>query len=277
MSDPQRLGAGEVRRLLDSHGIEPSRALGQNFVVDPNTIDRIVSLAGVIAGDQVVEVGPGIGSLTVGLLDAGATVVAVEFDRHLLPALAEVTDGHPIRIVHGDAMDRDWANGLEGTWKMVANLPYNISTPLVLDVLEHVPAVTEIHVLVQREVADRLAAVPGTKDFGIPSVMRACWADARVVARVPATVFHPVPRVESAVISLHRHQRLADVDVSALRSLVNRAFGQRRKMLRKSLSGVATEDQMRAADIAPTARPEELTIDHWVRLIAAVQEVPSAP
>ena len=151
--------------LLDRHGVRPSRALGQNFVVDPNTVRRIVRLAGVAPDDPVVEVGAGIGSLTVALAEAGADVTAVELDRHLLPVLGEVLDvlDPPPRVVHGDALRLDWHDLLAGheRWQLVANLPYNVATPLVLDMLDGVAAIDRMLVMVQREVGERLAAAPG--------------------------------------------------------------------------------------------------------------------
>ncbi len=181
--------------LLDRHDVHPSRALGQNFVVDPNTVRRIARLAGFEPGDPVVEVGAGLGALTLALAEAGADVTAVELDRHLLPVLDEVLvglDPRP-RVVHGDALKLDWAELLAGhdRWQLVANLPYNVATPLVLDVLDDVPTVDRMLVMVQREVGERLAATPGTSAYGIPSVKVAYWANAEVVGqgrpeRVPA-------------------------------------------------------------------------------------------
>ena len=166
-----------VRELLDRHGLQPSRALGQNFLCDPNTIDKIVRLAGVEAGDRVIEIGPGLGSLTLGLLAAGAKVTAVEIDQYVLRALREVVAGHDATIVHGDALNLDWGP-LLGTddWSVIANLPYNVATPLVLDLLRDQPSLVRWLVMVQREVGERLAAEPGTSACGIPSVLRG-WSD----------------------------------------------------------------------------------------------------
>ncbi len=196
----------EARELLDRHGLAPSRALGQNFLVDPNTIRRIVRLAEVQPGDPVVEIGAGLGSLTLGLADAGAEVTAVEIDRHLLPALREVVEPRGVRVVAGDALALDWAATLAGhdRWSLVANLPYNVATPLVCDLLDEVPAIDAMLVMVQREVAERLAAQAGDDAYGIPSVKVAYWATARVVGRVPPTVFLPQPRVESALVRIER-------------------------------------------------------------------------
>ena len=169
------LSPRQVRDLLDAHGLSPSRALGQNFVADPNTVRRIARLAEVGPGDRVVEIGPGLGSLTLALAETGADVTAVELDRHLLPALREVVEPHGVRIVHGDALRLDWDDVLgppdpDRPWALVANLPYNVATPLVLDLLAGVPAIARMLVMVQREAGERLAADPGDKAYGIPSV-----------------------------------------------------------------------------------------------------------
>jgi 16S rRNA (adenine1518-N6/adenine1519-N6)-dimethyltransferase len=269
------LSPRQVRDLLDEHGLEPSRALGQNFVVDPNTVRRIARLAAVGEGDQVVEIGPGLGSLTLALVETGARVTAVELDRHLLAPLRSVVEPHGVRVVHGDAMRLDWDEVLSaagaGTpdepWALVANLPYNVATPLVLDLLAGVPAIERMLVMVQREVGERLAARPGSKAYGIPSVKVAYRADAEVVGRVPPTVFIPPPRVESALV---RVQRLAeprvDADPDRLFRLVEAGFGQRRKMLRRSLAGLVDASGFAQADVRPEARAEELDIAAWGRL-----------
>ncbi|MGH9276651.1 MAG: 16S rRNA (adenine(1518)-N(6)/adenine(1519)-N(6))-dimethyltransferase RsmA, partial [Acidimicrobiales bacterium] len=179
--------------------MHPSRALGQNFVVDTNTVRRVARLAGVGAGDHVVEVGAGLGALTLALAETGAAVTAVEIDRKLLPALREVAEPAGVHIVEGDALDMDWVALLGGDdhWALVANLPYNIATPLVVGLLDEVPAIDRMLVMVQREVGERLAAAAGDDAYGAVSVKVAWWADAKVVARVPPTVFWPEPNVES--------------------------------------------------------------------------------
>lgn len=260
-----------LRELSDRHGIAPSRALGQNFVVEPGTIDQIVRLAGVGPGDRVVEIGAGVGSLTVGLVAAGARVVAVEIDRHLLPALREVLDGSGAEVVVADAMALDWASFLrergDGPWSLVANLPYNIATPLVLDVVDRADDVQQLLVMVQKEVGERLAARPGSGAYGIPSVRVAFRAEASVVATVPPQVFVPRPRVASALVRITRRpQAVAQVDESVLWDLVRTAFGQRRKMLRRSLAGKVDDDIFDAVGIDPTDRPEQLDVATWCRL-----------
>lgn len=262
----------QAQDLLERHGVRPSRALGQNFVVDPNTVRRIVRLAGVEPGDRVVEVGAGLGSLTLALAEAGAHVTALELDRHLIPVLAEVLAGADPRptVVHGDALDLAWSEVLgEGTgaWQLVANLPYNVATPLVLDVLDGVPAIDRLLVMVQREVAERLAAGPGTKTYGIPSVKVAYWAEAEIVGRVGPSVFLPKPRVESALVRVVRRAAPATTaDPDALFTLVRAGFGQRRKMLRGSLAGLVDADGFARAGISPEARAEQLSVTDWGRL-----------
>jgi len=264
----------EAVELLDRHGLTPSRALGQNFLVDPNTVRKIVRLAGVEPGDPVVEIGAGLGGLTLALADAGAAVVAVEIDRHLLPALREVVEPEGVAVVAGDALTLDWSSVLAGheRWSLVANLPYNVATPLVCDLLDEVPTIDRMLIMVQREVGERLAAAPGDAAYGIPSVKVAYWATARVVGRVPPTVFLPQPKVDSALVSITRRPEPAvDADPDRLFHLVRTAFGQRRKMLRRSLVDLVTPAMFDQAGIRPEARPEELGIEEWGRLTDALE------
>ncbi len=266
-----------ITELLDSGGLAPRRDLGQNFVADPNTVRRIAQLARVGPGDHVVEVGAGLGSLTLALAETGADVVAIEVDAGVVPVLRSVLDGAgagDVRVVHADAMDLDWDAVVDpdvaGGWTLVANLPYNVATPLVCDVLDDVPQVTRLLVMVQREVAERFAAKPRTSAYGAVSVKAAFWGTARVVGRVPASVFVPRPNVESALVEIVRHEP-PDVDRDRMFELVRAGFGQRRKMLRRSLSGLVAPGAFEAADVAPTARAEELDVDAWVRLTEAVE------
>ena len=261
-----------IREMLDDHGLAPRRDLGQNFVADPNTVRRIAELARVGPGDHVVEIGAGLGSLTLALAETGATITAVEVDRGVVPVLSAVVEESGVdnvSVVEADAMAADWATlidpDVDGGWTLVANLPYNVGTPLVCDVLDDVPHVTRILVMVQREVAERFAAAPGSSAYGAISVKAAYWGRARIVGHVPAAVFFPKPNVESALVEITRRDP-PDADPTALFELVKKAFGQRRKMLRKSLSGIVSPEQFEAADVAPTARPEELGVDSWVRL-----------
>ncbi len=265
------MNPAQLRDLLAAHDLRPSKALGQHFLADPNTAQRIVRLAGVEPGAHVVEVGPGVGSLTVALLDAGAHVRAIELDRHVIPVLEEVTNGRDVEIVHADAMQVDWGGVLApSAWQMVANLPYNVATPLVLRALETAPMIERYLVMVQREVAERLAAHVGDGAYGAVSVKVAYWARARVVGRVPPTVFVPRPNVESALVELVRNDAPpVAADRARLFRLVEAGFATRRKMLRRALAGIVGEDAFAAAGIAPTARAETLTLDDWARLTDA--------
>jgi 16S rRNA (adenine1518-N6/adenine1519-N6)-dimethyltransferase len=262
----------DIKRLLTAHGLSPSRALGQNFVADPNTVRRIARLAEVGPDDRVVEVGAGLGSLTLALAETGAAVTAIEIDRHLLPVLEDVVRGSDVRVVGGDAMTLDWGALLGGqTWTLVANLPYNVATPLVADLLDGVPAIRRMLVMVQREVAERLAAAPGTSAYGGVSVKVAYWAEAEIVGKVPASVFVPKPRIESSLVSIVRRPEPAvgpDVPADHLFALVRAGFGQRRKMLRRSLAGLVSPEAFAAAGVEATARAEELDVIAWGRLAA---------
>ena len=268
----------QIHELLDRYGLSARREFGQNFVADPNTVRRIAALAGVGDGDLVVEIGPGLGSLTLALIETGAEVVAVEVDSGMVAAAREVV-GDGARIVEADALTVDWSElvGSEAdNVHVVANLPYNVGTTLILDILERVEQVQTLTVLVQAEVADRLAAGSGSKIYGIPSVIASLYADVDVVARVPPTVFVPRPKVMSAVVRLVRRGEAPDVDTKRLTSLVRAGFGQRRKMLRRSLNGLVDESQLIAADVSPTARAEELDLDAWIRLAAQSADSPES-
>lgn len=269
-----------IRQFLDDHGLGPRRDLGQNFVADPNTVRRIADLARVGPGDHVVEIGAGLGSLTLALAETGAEVTAVEVDPGLVPVLrAVIADAgdaaENVSVIHADAMRVDWVELLDpdvdGGWTLVANLPYNVGTPLVCDVLDDVPHVTRILVMVQREVAERFAASPGDSQYGAISVKASYWGRARIVGHVPSAVFFPKPNVESALVEITRRTP-PDTDPAVLFPLVKQAFGQRRKMLRKSLSGVVTPEQFATAGIPATARPEKLGVDDWVRLTEAMAD-----
>lgn len=257
-----------IHELLDTHGLAARREFGQNFVADPNTVRRIAALAEVGPGDVVVEIGPGLGSLTLALMETGADVRAVEVDAGLA-AVARSIVGEGAAIIEADAQTVDWDALLEshdGVAHVVSNLPYNIGTTLVLDILAEVPRVQTLTVLVQTEVAERLAASPGTKAYGIPSVLAALHARAEVVASVPPTVFVPRPKVNSSVVRLVRHAEVPDVDVSRFNAIVKAGFGQRRKMLRRALSGLLESDEIEARQVDPTARAEELDLAAWIRL-----------
>jgi 16S rRNA (adenine1518-N6/adenine1519-N6)-dimethyltransferase len=260
-----------IRELLESNHLAPRRDLGQNFVADPNTVRRIAHLAGIGRGDRVVEIGAGLGSLTLALAETGATITAIEVDHGLAAALRDVVAEVPnVTVIEADAMTIDWPAllGDAGGWVLVANLPYNVATPLVADLLDDVPAIERMLVMVQREVGERLVAGPGDAAYGAVSVKVAYWASARLVGLVPAAVFVPRPNVESALVEIVRRPP-PDVAPGELFALVRTAFGQRRKMLRRSLAGVVDPTRFAEAGVAETARPEELGLDDWVRLARA--------
>jgi len=284
LATSRRLGRAEVLRLLDDAGVVPSKALGQHFVVDPNTVERVVRLAGVGPGEHVLEVGPGLGSLTLALAGTGAAVTAVEIDERLV-ALARRVLPDSVRLVHADALAIDWgplvADAGAAGCSLVANLPYGVATPLVLGLLERTPAVRRMLVMVQREVAERLAAPPGGRGCGAPSVRVAYFARARVVGRVGPDVFFPRPRVESALLEVER--RAAPAVDPALASyeeiaaLVRAGFAGRRKMLRRSLAGIVAPEAFGAAGVDPTARAEELDVAAWGKLAACARSATSSP
>ncbi len=299
-TDGVTLGRSDVHRLLAEHGLAPRRSLGQNFVADANTVRRIVRLAGVGPGSPVVEIGAGLGSLTLALAEAGASVTAVEVDPGLCRALRGQPALEDVRVVQADATRLDWdellaasgpirdaptaSGSTEGppgagpppgaaSWTLVANLPYNVATPLVVDVLERAPAVRSLLVMVQREVGERFAAAPGSEAYGAVSVKVAYWASAAVVGRVPASVFVPRPRVESVLVRLDRHLTAGDpswrADEASYRRLftvVRAGFAHRRKMLRRALEGVVPPDAFAGTGIPGSARAEELALDQWAAL-----------
>ena len=268
------LTPGSINALLREHDVRPSRALGQNFLADGNTARRIVRLARLEPGDHVLEIGPGIGSLTLALREAGVHVRALELDRHLVPVLRAVVGDDPmVDITQGDALEIDLGALLADapSWRAVSNLPYNVATTVVVRLLEHAPMVDRMLVMVQREVGERMAAAVNSEAYGAMSVKVAYYAAAKVVGTVPSTVFMPAPKVESALVSLER-RAAPPVDVPSVDRmfvLVRAGFAQRRKTLRQALKGVlgdATIDTLTAAGIDPRARAETLGLDEWAAL-----------
>lgn len=267
------LSRRDVSELLASNGLAPSRALGQNFVVDPNTVRRIARLAAVGPGDQVVEIGAGLGSLSLALLETGATLTAIEVDRGLVEVLRRQIEPLGARVVEGDALRLDWPALLDGRRSvLVANLPYNVATPLIVTLLEQVPQIERMLVMVQAEVGERLAAQPGEDAFGAVSVIVSYWARAKVVGRVPPTVFVPRPNVDSALVAVTRRTAPAVgsdlVSYERFKAVLQAGFGQRRKMLRRSLAGTVDVAAFTAARVRPEARAEELGVEEWGRLAA---------
>ena len=273
-----------VHALLDAHGLHPKRSLGQNFLVDPNTARRVVALADLPAAAPVLEIGPGLGSLTLALLDAGHDVVALELDDRLAAVLRTVVAGagaeRRVRVEHGDAMTADLAALLTpapSPRACVSNLPYNVAVPVVVRLLEEADAVERILVMVQREVGERLAAGPGDAQYGAVSVKVAYFAEAQVVGLVPPTVFVPKPKVDSALVRLRRRAAppVSVPSADGLFALVRAGFAQRRKMLRRSLVpllGDATPAVLDAAGVAPTARAEALGLDDWAAVARSAAE-----
>lgn len=271
------LGPAEIRDLADLLGIRPTKKLGQNFVIDANTVRRIVKAAGITAAQSVVEVGPGLGSLTLGLLETGASVVAVEIDNRLaeqLPITVELFHPDaPLTVITQDAMTITELP--HAPTILVANLPYNISVPVLLHFLEYFPGIETGLVMVQSEVGQRIAANPGSKIYGSPSVKAAWYGTWRTAGQVSRQVFWPVPNVDSILVRFDRgEQPGTEAERLATFALVDAAFQQRRKMLRQSLSVVLGDSTVasarcEAAGIAPTARGEQLTVQDFLAVARA--------
>jgi 16S rRNA (adenine1518-N6/adenine1519-N6)-dimethyltransferase len=268
------LGAARLRSLLDAHRVRPSRALGQNFVIDPNTLRRVVDLSGVGPSDRVLEVGPGAGSLTILVARSAGSVVAIELDRALLPVLSQTLAGLAnVEVLAGDALHMDLS--ALGVNRLVANLPYGIAASLVVKVLREVPAITSLTVMVQREVGARLAARPGSKSYGAASVIVSLHAAARVVMNVSRRAFYPVPRVDSVVVRLDRRPPPPGVDPDLVADVVHAAFAQRRKTLRNALarltgSTAGAETVLRDAGVDPRARAEEVDLAGYAAITQSI-------
>jgi 16S rRNA (adenine1518-N6/adenine1519-N6)-dimethyltransferase len=266
----------EITRLLEEHGLSPRRAFGQNFVADPNTVRRIARLANVGPDDHVVEIGAGLGSLTLALAESGARITAIEVDHGVAPVLRHVVrDTANVSVIEADAREVDWNSIVPPHSRavVVANLPYNVATPLVADLLDTVPQLDRFVVMVQKEVALRLAATAGSSDYGAVSVKVAYWATARILGDVPPTVFVPRPKVVSSVIEIRRRERPAlgpHIRPEDFFPIVRAAFGQRRKMLRRSLASMTSTDIFSEAGVSPEARPEDLDVEQWGRLAEAI-------
>jgi len=266
------LGAAEIRELAQELGIKPAKSLGQNFVIDANVCRKIVRTAGVTSSDIALEIGPGLGSLTLALLEEASKVIAVEIDERLATRLPQTVEQHnqssaQFSVIHQDALTLKTLPVAPTV--LVANLPYNVSVPVLLHLLEIFPTLKSGVVMVQAEVADRLAAKPGTKEYGIPSVKAAWWADLQGAGSISRSVFWPIPGVDSKLVSFTRHQPLGD---EALRlkvfTLIDAAFAQRRKMLRSALSGIygssaAAEKSLIEAGVDPTLRGESLLVNDF--------------
>ncbi len=268
----------DITELLASHGLAPRRAFGQNFVSDPNTVRRIARMANVGPHDHVVEIGAGLGSLTLALAETGARITAIEIDHGIAPVLRDVVKDLPnVSVVVGDALELDWNEIIptESKAVVVANLPYNVATPLVADLLDAIPQISRFVVMVQKEVALRLASSVGSSDYGAISVKVAYWATARVLGDVPPSVFIPRPKVTSSIIEITRRETPAvgpHIAPQQLFKVIRTGFGQRRKMLRRSLAAIATPENFALAGVSPEARPEELDVHQWGRLATEIQK-----
>ena len=268
----------DITELLASHGLAPRRAFGQNFVSDPNTVRRIARMANVGPRDHVVEIGAGLGSLTLALAETGARITAIEIDHGIAPVLRDVVKDLPnVSVVVGDALELDWNEIIPPGSKavVVANLPYNVATPLVADLLDAIPQISRFVVMVQKEVALRLASSVGSSDYGAISVKVAYWATARVLGDVPPSVFIPRPKVTSSIIEITRRETPAvgpHIAPQQLFKVIRTGFGQRRKMLRRSLAAIATPENFALAGVSPEARPEELDVHQWGRLATEIQK-----
>lgn len=264
------IGARRLRALLDAHDIVPSKARGQNFVIDPNTIRKVVSIAAPSPDDIVLEIGAGAGALTLALSDRARRVVAVESDRRLIPALQEILEGRDnVEVVVQDALEMDLAS-TEAT-SFIANLPYSVAATIVLKVLSEAPRIGYLTVMTQREVGERLAAAPGSRTYGQTSALVGFFGDATVAGAVSRRAFFPVPRVDSVIVRIARHERFASVSHEEVFPIIKAAFGQRRKTVRNTLaalygSTLEAERVLRAASIDPAARAEALGIEDFVAL-----------
>lgn len=269
------LTSNDIRELCAQLNIRPTKTLGQNFVNDPGTVRKIVRNAGVQAGEQVLEIGPGLGSLTLALLEAGAQVSAVEIDPPLAQALPTTAQARfpeaKLQVFTADALTIIGPESIDGATptRLVANLPYNVAVPIVLTVLEKLPSIQTVLVMVQAEVADRLAATPGNKIYGVPSAKVAWYASARRTLTIGRNVFYPVPNVDSALVKIERRPH---PDTAATReqvfAVIDAAFAQRRKTLRQALAGLAgsagaAQEALERAGVSPTARGETLDIDQF--------------
>ena len=266
------LGATEIRELAAKLDLNPSKGLGQNFVIDGNVCQRIVRQVEISREDITLEIGPGLGSLTLAILETGAPLIAIEIDERLAKQLPETVSLHNpkanLTVINQNALEI--TNLPSAPTVLIANLPYNVSVPVLLNLLERFPSLREGVVMVQAEVADRLAAAPGSKDYGVPSLKGAWWADLKLAGNISRNIFWPIPNVDSKLVYFKRHQQLGDeVERKEVFALIDAAFSQRRKMIRSSMSsilGVNSESIIKAAGIDPTLRGEALNIQDYQKI-----------
>ena len=285
------LGATEIRQIAEELGVVPSKSLGQNFVHDSNICEKIVRLAGITSKDRVVEIGPGLGSLSLSIARTGAHLIAVEIDDRLAKRLPQTLQSHGVSdgaftVIKKDAMelttsDFEVTDPSRSSIKVVANLPYNVSVPVLIHLLE-MERIESAMVMVQSEVARRLAAKPGSKEYGVPSAKVAWYADATLSDSIPRAVFWPVPRVDSSLLQLHVRRPISDeADRRLTFEIIDAAFNQRRKMLRASLSRLLTEraphlaveEILERAGIDPTARAESISVEGFLSIAQAIRAI----
>ena len=273
MDEVELLGVRRIRELLRVHNVMLTKSLGQNFVVDPNTIRKVAALAEVGPDDHVLEIGAGAGSLTLELARLARAVTAVEIDRRLEPILSETLAGvDNVTVSYEDVLNMDLA-GVKAT-KVVANLPYNIAAQTVIELLQRAPSVETLCVMTQREVGERLAADPGNKTYGLTSVLVGFHANATVAGRISRNVFFPAPTVDSVVVRVARHDRYPKELADGFTSIARAAFGQRRKNIRNSLSALGptsdVESALAEAGIDPSSRAESLSVSEFMALARAL-------
>ena len=266
------LGAAEIRELAAKLELNPSKGLGQNFVIDGNVCQRIVRQVEINASDIALEIGPGLGSLTLAILESEAPLIAVEIDERLAKQLPETVTAHnphaKLTVINEDALNLTQLPA--NPTVLIANLPYNVSVPVLLNLLERFPSLREGVVMVQAEVADRLAAKPGNKDYGVPSLKGAWWADLSLAGNISRSIFWPVPNVDSKLVYFKRHEPIGD-EAFRLRvfALIDAAFSQRRKMIRSAMSsvlGLNAESIIKAAGVDPTLRGEALDLSAYTAI-----------
>lgn len=274
------LGRRALKELARKHGLRPRRRLGQHFLADPNLARRIVEFSGVGPGENVLEIGAGLGSLTIPLAETGARVLAVELDARLLPAFQEAVGGYEnVTILAADALLVEWEEVLAGgKWKMASNLPYNVAAPLVIGMLERGLPIDSYLAMVQREVGERLSAGPDDKAYGAASVHVSYWAEAKVLRRVPRTVFWPEPRVDSVLLRLEpRAEPPVGVGAESLFRVVDEGFRQRRKTMKNALRRLGLEPSkaseiLVSAGVPADVRAEDLGLEDFARVAEYVDE-----
>jgi len=274
MNETALLGARRIRALLDEHRVRLTKSLGQNFVVDPNTIRKVVDTAGVTESDDVLEIGAGAGSLTLELARRARHVTAVEIDERLQPVLEDtLRDLTNVTVLYDDVMAIELST-IDAT-KVVANLPYNIAAQTVIKILQDAPRIDTISVMTQREVGERLAAGPGSKTYGLTSVLVGFYATAAVASRVSRNVFFPAPKVDSVLVTIRRRGDVSVVLEDAFIEIARAAFGQRRKNIKNSLAALPwiedVESVLAMASISPDARPEALGVPQFIELARAAR------